>query len=147
MKRAFIRLILVALFPLLPAHAQKVTPRFKAIEVRHFDQAEGVEIPPEVPDFLYAVLRHELEKSGMFEKVVGEEEVLERAEGEGSLILHGTLLEDGRRGTVRVRVTVRRRTNNEAIFDQELKVGATPDFLAPSLARKVAKEFEKGLRA
>ena len=40
----------------------KDQPKFKSIEVKHFPNAEGVELPPEFSDYLYAELRSTLEK-------------------------------------------------------------------------------------
>ena len=143
------RLKLVAVLGILllasSAGAQQAAPKFKSIEITHFTQAEGVEVSPEFPDFLYATLKKEFKETGLFEQVIGENENVDAADASRSLILQGTLLEDSRRGSSRARVVVRRRNSPGAVFDQEVKVRSTPELLAPRLANKIAKEVAKEL--
>ncbi|MGH8245932.1 MAG: hypothetical protein ACREUU_05815, partial [Gammaproteobacteria bacterium] len=50
---------------------KKGQAKFKTAEVKHFSHGEGVELSPEFPDFLYAQLKKELQKTGLFEQIIG----------------------------------------------------------------------------
>jgi len=163
------RIVLLTLFSALavsaPAGDQKsAEPLFKNIEVKHFPLAEGVELPPEFSDLLYAEIRKSLQKTGLYEQVTGEGEVLEAADAPKSLILDGKIVEykkgnvakevliglgAGRR-SLRAQITVRRVSDQQVVMDKELNVKAssrwTPQVLAKSLADKVAGELKKALR-
>jgi hypothetical protein len=95
--------MLALIFSILPAWAQKSELKFKSIEVTHFSKAEGVELTSDFPDFLYACLLSNLKNnpkySKMYEEVIGENEFVEPADAEQSLILQGTVLEYKRSGT------------------------------------------------
>ena len=45
-------LLVVAVLLLANLSGAKDEPKFKSIEVKHFSQVEGVELPPEFSDFL-----------------------------------------------------------------------------------------------
>ena len=145
----------------LPGSGQKREPKFKSAEAKHFSRAEGVELSPGFPDFLYAELRAELQKSGLFEQVVGEGEVVEEADAPRSVILDGSILEykkgsvvkesligfgAGMRG-LRAHITVRRRSNNEPLLDKEMKVRATSKWDEKLLARFLAKKIVGELKS
>ncbi len=49
----------------LVIHA-KNAPKYKTVETKHFDRAEGVELTPEFSDYLNAELRTELRKTKLF---------------------------------------------------------------------------------
>jgi hypothetical protein len=124
--------------------------------VRHFTRAEGVELSPEFPDFLYAELKKELQKSKVFQEIASEDEVVDAADAERSLSVEGILLEYKKGSPVkeiiigygaglrslRAHITVRRRSNHESLVDQELKVRASSRLndkaLAQFLAHKIA---------
>ena len=50
------------LFAAAPAGAKDPEIKFKTVEAKHFDRAEGVELTPEFSDYLYAELRTQLGK-------------------------------------------------------------------------------------
>ena len=154
-------LLLAAVFLLIPWANAKDRPKFKSIEVKHFSSAEGVELPPEFSDFLYAELRAGLQNKRVARQLLGEGEVVDPADAAQSAILEGNILEykkgsivkesllrgfaGGRSLTAHVRVV--RRSDNEAIVDKDVKVQAMarwdPKMLAEVLARKVTKELGK----
>lgn len=171
MKSRILASIAVALCVVFAAGGKKPETRFKSIEVTHFSREEGVELAPEFSDFLYAAMREKLQKSGLFEQIVGEGEVVEPSETEQSLIVKGSIREYkkgsmkkrviggvifGQAGAafgqrnLRAQITVRRRSNNESILDQEMIVKAPMDFdqkrLATLLADRIAKEMKKSLK-
>src|SRR5215472_11372447 len=71
----------------------KDQPKFKSIEIKHFPNSEGVELPPEFSDYLYAELRSTLQKKKLAEQFVGEDEVVDAADASSSVILEGSVLE------------------------------------------------------
>jgi len=167
MRPKLVAIALVGLLSVMPAWAKKGEPKFKSMEVRHFSRVEGVELPPEFPDFLYAAVREELEKSGLFKEMTGENEVVDPADAPQSFILDGSVLEYGKgsvvkanmpvikvfgagRRSLRIKLTVHRRSDNQTVLDQELKVRTpvewTPQVLATSVAKKIAGEIKKGLK-
>lgn len=143
--------------------AKEASPKFKSVEVKHFSRAEGVELSPQFPDFLYAELREQLQKSKMFEQILGEDEAVDPSEANQSLIVEGSVLEyrkgskakeylvgfgAGRR-SLTTQVKVLRRSNNESLLAKELKVKATSfrdeKLLAKFLAQKIAGEVKRSL--
>ena len=52
-------LLVMVVFLSLAALA-KDKPKYKSVEIKHFAQAEGVELSPQFSDFLYAELKTEL---------------------------------------------------------------------------------------
>lgn len=164
MKRNVFVLFLLPLFLAAAGSGKEPGAKFKSIEVTHFSQEEGVELPPEFPDFLYAELVERLENLDLFVKIVGENEVVDPSEAESSLILQGTILEYGKgsvaktwligagvgRRSLRVQVTLRRRSDEEIVLDKEMKVrspkGRGEKVLAKVVAKKIAKEVRKLLR-
>ena len=164
---ATLALVLVALLaglvPSEAAAAGKGEAKFKAIAVKHFTLAEGVELSPEFPDFLYAELKDELKKSGLYEQIASEDEVVEPGDAPKSLAVDGRLLEYKKGSVVkesligfgagmrslRAQITVRRRNDNEAVLDKELKVRASSKWdekiLAKFLAKKISGELKNNL--
>lgn len=133
----------------------KDKPRFKSVEVKHFTQVEGVELSPQFSDFLYAELKTELKKSGMFEEILTEDEVVDPADAEHSLIVDGSVLEykkgsvakeviigfgAGRR-SLRAQVNVQRRSNQSSLLQKELKVKTSSRIDEKVLARQLAKSI------
>ncbi len=162
MKQKRLTTILAVAFLVLPAWGGggKGEPKFKAITVKHFTLAEGVELSPEFPDFLYAELKEELKKSGLYEQITGEDEVVEAADAPKSLAVDGRLLEYKKGSVVkesliglgagmrslRAQITVRRRSDNQAVVDKELKVRATSKWDEKLLARFLAKKISDEIK-
>src|SRR5215831_1937000 len=71
----------------------KDKPKYKSVEIKHFSQAEGVELSPQFADFLYAELKTELQKSRLFEDILTENEVVDPADAALSFVIDGTILE------------------------------------------------------
>ena len=157
-------LLLAALLLLTVCASAKDEPKFKSIEVKHFPNAEGVELPPEFGDFLYAELRAELQKKKVAEELVGEGEVPDPAAAAQSVVLEGNILEYKKGSVVREHLTpygaifgagarvirahikVTRRNNNEAVIDKDLKVKAMPDWDPKTLAKFLASAITKELK-
>jgi hypothetical protein len=90
--------------------------------------------------------------------------VVDPADAPQSFILDGTILEYGKgsvakaviigfgtgRRSLRVKLTVHRRSDNQTVLDQELKVRTPvqmkPQLLARSVAKKIAGEIKKNLK-
>ena len=140
--------------------AAKDQPKFKSIEVKHFPSAEGVELPPDFGDLLYAELKAALQKKGIAEQLVGEDEVVDATDAPKSAILEGSVLEYKKGSVVKesligfgagarsltAHVKLIRRSNNEAIIDGDLKVRALarwdPKTLAKFLANSIAGDLK-----
>ncbi len=165
MRRIVLLTLFLGLAVSVPAGDQKsAEPVFKNVEVKHFPLAEGVELPPEFPDLLYAEVRKSLQKTGLYEQVTGEGEVLDAADAPKSLILDGKIVEYKKGNVAKealigfgagmrsltAEITVRRVSDQQMVFEKELKVRAsskwTPQVLAKFLADKVAGDLKKGLR-
>ena len=163
MHRRWILFLAALLLFAAPAGAKDEKPRFKSVEIKHFPFAEGVELPPEFSDFLYAALKKELQKTGMFEQIVGEGEVVEAADAPQSLVLEGSILEY-KKGSVAKQVIigfgagsrslesqiqVRRRSDNSSLLEKQLKVRCpatwNPEALARFLAHQIAHEMKHQL--
>ncbi|HKO04783.1 MAG TPA: DUF4410 domain-containing protein [Candidatus Acidoferrales bacterium] len=163
MNRRWILLLVGLLFFAATGDAKDEKPRFKTVEIKHFPFAEGVELPPEFSDFLCAALKKELQKTGMFEQIVGEGEVVEAADAPQSLVLEGSILEY-KKGSVAKQVIigfgagsrslvsqllVHRRSDNASVFEKQLKVRCpaswSPDSLARFLAHEIAHEMKHQL--
>jgi hypothetical protein len=161
MRHYWIVLVSAVLLLALPAIG-KDQPKFKTIEIKHFPYAEGVELGPEFPDFLYAELKTELQKAKLSEQIVGEGEVVDAADAPLSIIIEGTVLEYkkgnlvkeaftpfhlGGHRSMRAQLKVTRRSNNETVLDKELKVDvsstADPKHLARFMAKQIARELKQ----
>jgi len=152
-------LIAIAFFLTTLASA-KDQPKFKSIEVKHFPSAEGVELPPDFGDLLYAELKAALQKKGIAEQLVGEDEVVDATDAPKSALLEGSVLEYKKGSVVKesligfgagarsltAHVKLIRRSNNEAIIDKDLKVRALarwdPKTLAKFLANSIAGDLK-----
>lgn len=166
MKSRLTVLTLVTLLSVLPLWGKETISKFKAIEVTRFSKQEGVELAPEFMEFLYAKLTEELKKSGLCEQVLGEGEVVEASDLSQSLTVQGSLLEFSKGSlkkrfipiagpagaggkTVRVEVTVRRKSDNQTLYNKELKERVPYEIdaqqLAKQLASKITKELKKSL--
>ncbi len=165
--RTFITITLVALastlFAAAPARAKDAETKFKTVEAKHFDRAEGVELTPEFSDYLYAELRTQLEKTKIFNQVIGEGEVVEAADAPDSVVLTGTLTEykkgnvaaavivgfgAGRR-SLKLQVNLARRSDQKSLGSLEVQVKAPPQWnekvLAVEAARQIAKVVKNSL--
>ncbi|HEY6248819.1 MAG TPA: DUF4410 domain-containing protein [Candidatus Angelobacter sp.] len=155
------RLILPVLILLISVCAlAKDKPRYKSVEVKHFTQVEGVELSPQFADFLYAELKTELKKSGMFEEILTEDEVVDPADAERSLVVDGSVLEykkgsvakeviigfgAGRR-SLRAQLSVQRRSNQGSLLQKELKVRTSSRVDEKLLARQLAKSIVREMK-
>src|SRR5690348_13515384 len=153
-------LLLAAVFLLTNWASAKDQPKFKSVEVKHFPNAEGVELPPEFSDFLYAELRATLQKKKLTEQLVGEDEVVDAADAPKSVILEGSVLEYKKGSLVKEKligfgagwrsltahVKLTRRSDNQALIDKDIKVRASsqwnPKTLAKFLANSIAGELK-----
>ena len=151
-------LLLASAFFLTTLAVAKDEPKFKSIEVKHFPNAEGVELPPEFSDYLYAELRATLQKKKIVEQLVGEDEVVDAADTPRSAVLEGSVLEYKKGSVVKealigwgprsltAHVKLTRRSNKEAIIDKDIKVRAMarwdPKTLAKFLADSIAGELK-----
>lgn len=158
MRKAF--LLFAAVLLLANLAGAKNEPKFKSIEVKHFSQVEGVELPPEFSDFLYAELRATLQKKNVTEQVVGEDEVVEPADAANSMILEGSVLEYKKGSVVKEKLIgfgvgarsltahlkLVRRSNHAAIIDKDLKVKAPAQLDPRHLARFLASEITRELK-
>jgi hypothetical protein len=165
--RAFIAISLVALagafFAAAPATAKDAEIKFKTVEAKHFERAEGVELTPEFSDYLYAELRTQLGKTKIFDQVIGEGEVVEAADAPDSVVLTGALTEykkgnvaaaviigfgAGRR-SLKLQVNLARRSDQKNLGSLEVQVKAQPQWnekiLAVEAARQIAKVVKNTL--
>ena len=158
MRKTF--LLFAAVLLLANLAGAKDEPKFKSIEVKHFSQVEGVELPPEFSDFLYAELRATLQKKKVAEQIVGEDEVVDPAEAANSVILEGNILEYRKGNVVKEKLIgfgagarsltahlkLLRRSDNQPVIDKDLKVKAMAQYDAHHLARFLASEITRELK-
>ena len=165
--RTFLAISFVAFAGVLlaaaPAGAKDAAIKYKTVEAKHFDRAEGVELTPEFSDYLYAELRTQLGKTKIFNQVIGEGEVVDAADAPDSVVLTGTLTEykkgnvaaaviigfgAGRR-VLKLQVNVVRRSDQKNLGSLEVQVKAPPQwsekFLAVEAAKQIAKEVKNSL--
>ena len=158
MRKTF--LLFAAVLLLANLAGAKDEPKFKSIEVKHFSQVEGVELPPEFSDFLYAELRATLQKKKVAEQIIGEDEVVDPAEAANSVILEGNILEYRKGNVVKEKLIgfgagarsltahlkLLRRSDNQPVIDKDLKVKAMAQYDAHHLARFLASEITRELK-
>ncbi len=137
---------------------------YQSVECKKFTRAEGVEVSPEFPDFLYAALRAELQKAKLFKEILSEGEVVDSASEAQSVVVEGSLVHfkkgsvikesligfgSGRR-SLKASFTAHRRSNREKLLDRDLQVKTSSrmneKLLARSLAKKIVKEMKEGLK-
>ena len=142
----------------------KASSQFKAVEIKHFTGAEGVELTPEFYDFLYADLKAELQKTKLFENFIGEGEVIESADAPKTASIEGNVLEykkgsvtkevligfgAGRR-TLISHVKIVRVSDKQVLLDKEIKVRTMARWdnklLAKVLAKNIANECKQNLK-
>ncbi len=158
MRKAFLSFATVLLLATLAG--AKNEPIFKSVEVKHFSQVEGVELPPEFSDFLYAELRATLQKKKVAVQIVGEDEVVDPADQANAVILEGSVLEYKKGSVVKEKligfgvgarsltahIKLLRRSNSEAVIDKTLKVKAPTQLDPHHLARFLASEITRELK-
>lgn len=142
------------------AAAESAAPRYKAVEIKHFTGAEGVELTAEFYDFLYADLKAELQKKKLFEQVVGEGEVIDAADAPKSAIIQGSLEEykkgspvkesligfgAGRR-SLRAHIKLLKVSDNSPLLDREITVKTMARWDNKMLARELAKHIANELK-
>jgi uncharacterized protein DUF4410 len=165
--RTFLAISVAALagvvFAAAPARAKDPEIKFKTVEAKHFERAEGVELTPEFSDYLYAELRTQLGKTKIFNQVIGEGEVVEDADAPDSVVLTGTLTEykkgnavareligygAGRR-SIKLQVNVARRSDQKSLGSLAVQVKAdmrwNERLLAVEAAKQIAKEVKNSL--
>ncbi|HEV2522393.1 MAG TPA: DUF4410 domain-containing protein [Candidatus Acidoferrales bacterium] len=165
--RAFSAIVAAVLMGVLflPAAARAKDPdvKYKTVEAKHFDRAEGVELTPEFSDYLYAELRAQLEKTKIFGQVIGEGEVVEAADAPASVVVTGSLTEykkgsvakaviigygAGRR-SLKLQVNLARRSDQKSLGSLAVQVKADPRWsekiLAVEAAKQIAKEIKNSL--
>jgi len=164
MKPKLIAFALTGLLFVSPASAKKGEAKFKSVEIKHFTRAEGVEVPPEIMDAIHSTLGKALQNSGVFEEILGENEVVDPSDADRSVILEGTVSEYGYgsgvkaalmpgwagREKLRARIIVRRRSNNETLIDQEidakgLESSRHQGLVTQLLAWKIARQIKNKL--
>jgi hypothetical protein len=158
-----VSLMLGILFAAAPAGAKDAEAKYKTVEAKHFDRAEGVELTPEFSDYLYAELRTQLQRTKIFNQVIGEGEVVEDADAPASVVVTGTLTEykkgnvakaviigygAGRR-SLKLQVNLARRSDQKSIGSLAVQVKADPRWndkiLAVEAAKQIAKEIKNSL--
>jgi hypothetical protein len=165
--RTFVAICLAALAGILlaaaPARAKDSKGKYKTVEARHFDRAEGVELMPEFSDYLYAELRSRLVKTKLFDQVIGEGEVVEEVDAPASVVITGTLTEykkgnavesrvirfgTGKR-SLKLQVNLVRRSDKKNLGSLAIRVKADPRWnekiLAVEAAKQVANEVKSSL--
>lgn len=142
-----------------PARA-KNEAKYKTVEAKHFDRAEGVELTPEFSDYLYAELRTQLQKTKLFGQVIGEGEVVEEADAPDSVVVTGTLTEY-KKGNVaetmiigftagwrslKMQVNIARRSDQKSLGKLEVKVRADPRWKPQILALEAARVITRDVK-
>jgi hypothetical protein len=139
---------------------KKKTPDFRTIEITRFVKEREVELTPNFLDYLYQEVFAWAGASGVFEYVIGENEVVPQSDAPRSLALRGVVLRYGKgshaksmigfgigRRSLEAQVTLFRRLDNATLFETQLKVRSlkTTDekYLALFLAKELAGEIEK----
>lgn len=132
----------------------------KTTEAKHFTRAEGVELSPAFTDYLYAEIRNELTKSKKYGQVIGEGETVNAPDAGNSVVIDGVLTEykkgnrvtDGLIGfgvgarSLRMNVTMARRSDQQSVSHIEIHVRVTPRMTEQVMARFAAKGIADGLR-
>jgi hypothetical protein len=151
------------LFAAASANTKDSKGKYKTVEAKHFDRAEGVELTAEFSDYLYAELRTRLEKTKIFGQVIGEGEVVEEADGPDSVVVTGTLTEYKRgnavesriigfgtgRRSLKLQVNLARRSDRKSLGSLAIHVKADPRWnekiLAVEAAKQIAAEVKDSL--
>src|SRR5438270_6680166 len=158
--RRFMMALCVFAFVTVALAAEKKPAPFKSVEAKHFTRAEGVELSPEFPDFLYAEMKTQLEKGGLFKEVIGEGEVVDPADAPLSMTVQGDILEFKKGSQVKERlvgwgagmrsltahVKVTRRSDHQTMLDKEIKVRASSRMDEKALARALAERINSELK-
>ncbi len=149
-----------ALLAVSPGWAKDAGPKFKTVEPKHFDRAEGVELSPDFNDYLYAELRTQLQKTKIFGQVIGEGEVVEEADAPASVVVSGTLTEYKKGSlakdvligftagwrSLKMQVNLTRRSDQKSLGTVEVHVRASPRWNEKFLAQEAAKELAKQIK-
>ena len=147
--------VAVLLIPSAVAQKKTAAPAFKTAEAKHFNVAEGVELTAEFTDYLYAELRSELQKTKLFEEIVGDGEVVEQADAAVSLIVEGSVIRFDKgsrvkesliglgvgRRSLSCEARVTRRSNGEVLATINKQVRASTKWDEKELARNAAKDL------
>lgn len=134
--------------------------KFKSVEVKHFSTAEGVELPPEFSDFLYAEMRSDFQKKKIADQLLGEDEVVDPGDAAKSVVVQGSILEYKKGSVVKesligfgagarsltAHITLVRRSDGQKLIDKDMKVRAMARWDPKTLARFLAGEITKELK-
>ncbi len=163
MCRKLLGCAVLTLLAVLSVCGKKAEFKYRSIEVKHFSKDEGVELPADFADLLYAELRKQLHKSGHFEQILGENEVVDSSEADRSVILEGNFV-GYKKGsaaqemipyvglfkyhrTLKTQFTLRRRSDSEKLLEKEITVKLSahlkPQTLANVLALRITRELKK----
>lgn len=152
--------IAVAVTLASPARAGDATPKYKTIETKHFERAEGVELMPEFADYLNAELRTELQKTKLFAQIVGEGEVVDASDAPSSVVVTGTLLEYKKGSVVKaaligygagsrslkIDANIVRRSDQKNMAMLHLTVKSNPRMTDRVLAKEAAKVLAREIK-
>jgi len=166
-RRATVLCGIMALILALPAWGKKHESKYRSIEVKHFTLQEGMQLPPGFLDLIYAEIRSQASKTGLFEDVISEGEVVDVGEADTSLILEGNVLKfiPGPKGMLSGRYmpfqqsltadfTVHRRSDGAKLLEKEVTVKAPvaspgiivkrqgPESLAQLLSAKILNDLK-----
>jgi hypothetical protein len=140
--------------------AKEPGSQFKTVETKHFTRAEGLELPAEFTDYLYAELRAELAKAKIFGQVIGEGEVVDAADVPTSIVIEGTITEYKKGNAVkdrligftsgwrslRVDTTIKQRGDQKVIVSPKIHVRSSLHIKDKILAKKAAQDIVEQIK-
>jgi hypothetical protein len=146
--------LLAAVLPAAKLAAQDVTLPLKAIEVKHFTQAEGLNLSQEFIDQFYEGLRTELPKTKVAGQVVEDGGTIADADAANSVVVEGKFLEkkSGFVGIVRAEINLYRRSDHQLITTITPKIPYKPSPLntdktiGHSTGRRAAYEIQRAFK-
>lgn len=115
--RGFIGAIAVLVLAAGSLAAQDVTLPLKAIQVKHFTQAEGLGKPQEFLDSFYGGLLNQLPKTKVAGQVLGEGDKVAEADASNAVLVEGQILEVKHKSLVGI---VRTEVNLYRVSDHQL---------------------------
>lgn len=164
MRRWIAVLLSFLVFTMCAWGAGKPVARFKAVEVKHFQGNEGVDLTTEFYDFLYGAMKAELVNTKLFTNVIGDGEAVDAADASQSISIEGSILEYKKGNVVKERligysagkrsmrshIKIVRVGDKQVLLDKDLKVYTSAFWdnksLASFLAKNIAKECKKNLK-
>jgi hypothetical protein len=160
MKTIALGTIVAVLVWAIPGMAKDPQTQYKTVEAKHFTRAEGVELSPAFSDYLYAELRAELAKAKLFGQVIGEDEVVDKADEPKSIVIVGTITEYKKGSVVKsavigfgagsrslkVDANVARRGDQQNLGAIHVHVKVSPRWDEKVMARFAARDIVKQLK-